>query len=130
MRRLLLAAVAAPLFTACTLTPDYERPDLEVPPDYVQPKPSGESVANMEWWDLFQDEQLQLLIRIALEENKDLGIALRAAEAAGMALPVSQLVQTMEQELMAAGHGDDDVSALHRWSAQTGHGGTISTPNG
>ncbi|MGB1622422.1 MAG: NAD(P)-dependent oxidoreductase [Synechococcus sp.] len=61
--------------------------------------------------------------------HKDLSIALGAAEAAGMALPVSQLVQTMEQQLMAAGHGDDDVSALHRWSAQTGHGGTISTPN-
>ena len=26
----------------------------------------------MPWWELYQDEELQNLIRIALEENKDL----------------------------------------------------------
>jgi len=30
------------------------------------------SMANMPWWELYQDEELQRLIRIALEENKDL----------------------------------------------------------
>jgi multidrug efflux system outer membrane protein len=30
------------------------------------------SLANMPWWELYQDEELQRLIRIALEENKDL----------------------------------------------------------
>ena len=62
--------------TGCTLTPDYERPGLDVPPEYVRPAPTGESIANLDWWELFRDEQLQELIRIALEENKDLGIAL------------------------------------------------------
>ncbi len=60
----------------CTLTPDYERPDLDVPPEYVRPTPTGESIANLDWWELFRDEQIQELIRIALEENKDLGITL------------------------------------------------------
>jgi multidrug efflux system outer membrane protein len=76
MRRLLFAALCVPLFTACALTPDYERPELEVPEDYRETAPAGETVANVEWWDLFQDDQLDLLIRTALEENKDLGIAL------------------------------------------------------
>jgi len=35
----------------------------------------GESLANTPWWDLFQDPELQSLIRIALEQNQDLGIA-------------------------------------------------------
>jgi multidrug efflux system outer membrane protein len=66
----------------CTLTPDYERPDLDVPQEYVEPAPAGESIANLDWWELFHDEQLQELIRTALDENKDLGIALaRIAEA-------------------------------------------------
>jgi multidrug efflux system outer membrane protein len=76
MRRLLLALLLPPLFTACALTPDYERPELDVPEDYRETAPPGETIANMAWWDLFQDNRLDLLIRAALEENKDLGIAL------------------------------------------------------
>jgi multidrug efflux system outer membrane protein len=76
MPRLLLAVLVLPLFTACTLTPDYERPELEVPEDYREAAPAGESIANVDWWDLFQDDQLDYLIRTALEENKDLAIAL------------------------------------------------------
>ncbi|MGB5543101.1 MAG: efflux transporter outer membrane subunit [Gammaproteobacteria bacterium] len=68
--------VALSLVTGCTLGPDYSRPDLDVPGAYVESAPSGESLADMSWWVLFRDEQLQSLIRTALEENKDLGIAL------------------------------------------------------
>jgi multidrug efflux system outer membrane protein len=60
----------------CTLTPDYERPPLDVPQEYVEPALAGESIANLDWWELFRDEQLQELIRVSLEENKDLGAAL------------------------------------------------------
>lgn len=47
--------------------------------------------------------------------RKDLAIALAAAEAQNLELPVSQLVAAMEDALIAAGHGDLDVSALARW---------------
>ena len=47
--------------------------------------------------------------------RKDLAIALAAAEAQNLELPVSQLVAAMEDTLIAAGHGDLDVSALARW---------------
>jgi multidrug efflux system outer membrane protein len=76
MSRLRLLVLLVPLVASCTLTPDYERPELDVPEEYIAQAPSGETVANLDWWELFQDEQLQLLIRTALEENKDLGIAL------------------------------------------------------
>jgi multidrug efflux system outer membrane protein len=72
----------------CTLTPDYERPELDVPQDFVQSDPGGESLANVEWWHLFQDEQLQQLINTALEENKDLGVALTRIESARQAVTV------------------------------------------
>lgn len=52
--------------------------------------------------------------RLALH-RKDLAIALEAAAAAGVKLPVSALVAAIEDELLAAGHGNDDVSALARW---------------
>lgn len=76
MWRSLGLVVLVPLVVSCTLTPDYERPELDVPAEYEVPGPSGDSVANLDWWQLFQDQQLELLIRTALEENKNLAIAL------------------------------------------------------
>ncbi|MCP9833584.1 MULTISPECIES: NAD(P)-dependent oxidoreductase [unclassified Cyanobium] len=47
--------------------------------------------------------------------RKDLAIALESAAAAGLELPVARQVAAMEDDLIAAGHGDEDVSALARW---------------
>jgi 3-hydroxyisobutyrate dehydrogenase-like beta-hydroxyacid dehydrogenase len=57
--------------------------------------------------------------RLALH-RKDLAIALEAAAAAGVELPLSRLVAAIEDELLEAGHGDDDVSALARWFGSAG----------
>ena len=46
--------------------------------------------------------------------HKDLGIALDAAGDVNLDLPVTQLVAELETGLMEQGHGDEDVSALHR----------------
>jgi len=78
--RFLSLLLLLPLVVSCTLTPDYERPELDVPEKYLAPSPAGETIANLDWWQLFQDDQLELLIRTALDENKDLGIALSRIE--------------------------------------------------
>jgi multidrug efflux system outer membrane protein len=62
------------------LGPDYQRPELDLPAAYVQPVAEGESLANLPWWELFRDEQLQALIRTALVENQDLRIAAARVE--------------------------------------------------
>jgi 3-hydroxyisobutyrate dehydrogenase-like beta-hydroxyacid dehydrogenase len=56
--------------------------------------------------------------RLALH-RKDLRIALAAAEDAGLELPLSALVAAIEDELLKAGHGNDDVSALARWFSRS-----------
>ena len=48
--------------------------------------------------------------------RKDLGIALEAAKAVQLNLPVTMLVEQLELDLIQNGHGDEDVSALHRWN--------------
>ena len=48
--------------------------------------------------------------------RKDLGIALDAAKAVQLDLPVTTLVEQLELDLINHGHGDEDVSALHRWN--------------
>jgi 3-hydroxyisobutyrate dehydrogenase len=51
--------------------------------------------------------------KVALH-RKDLGIALDLASQLGAALPVTALAAQLETGLMAAGHADDDMSALAR----------------
>tara|TARA_Y100001933_G_scaffold11269_1_gene9818 strand:- start:724 stop:1611 length:888 start_codon:yes stop_codon:yes gene_type:complete len=48
--------------------------------------------------------------------RKDLGIALDAAKAVQLDLPVTTLVEQMELDLINNGRGNEDVSALHRWN--------------
>lgn len=48
--------------------------------------------------------------------RKDLNIALEAARAVQLDLPVTTLVEQLELDLIQKGHGDEDVSALHRWN--------------
>ena len=73
--RFCLLAIAAVLLGGCTLGPDYERPELDLPASYVQPVEEGASFANTPWWELFDDPELKYLVELALIENQDLGIA-------------------------------------------------------
>jgi multidrug efflux system outer membrane protein len=93
LSRATLFAILAVLAGGCTLTPDYQRPELDVPGGYVEPVTPGPSIANLEWWELFGDEQLQALIRTALEENKDLGAALSRIAQARSALTIRRADQ-------------------------------------
>ena len=52
--------------------------------------------------------------------RKDLGIALDAARAVQLDLPVTKLVEQLELDLINNGYGDEDVSALHRWNPAKG----------
>jgi multidrug efflux system outer membrane protein len=73
MRSLVLAVLSLLLF-ACAMGPNYSRPDIPTSESFRMAEESKElpSLANMPWWELYRDEELQRLIRIALEENKDL----------------------------------------------------------
>jgi 3-hydroxyisobutyrate dehydrogenase-like beta-hydroxyacid dehydrogenase len=53
--------------------------------------------------------------------RKDLAIALAAATATGLELPISERVAHLEDQLIEAGYGDEDVSALARWYGSGGN---------
>ena len=76
--RVLVISLYLFMLGACTLGPDYERPPVAEPDSFrMQQGPTLEevSLADLGWWELFQDENLQALIRKALVENKDVRIA-------------------------------------------------------
>ena len=49
-----------------------------------------------------------------LLHRKDLGIAIELADELNVAVPAAMLVATLEDDLIASGHGDEDLSALAR----------------
>jgi 3-hydroxyisobutyrate dehydrogenase-like beta-hydroxyacid dehydrogenase len=59
------------------------------------------------------NQSYPLGFRVSLH-RKDLGIAVDEGRRAGLDLAVSELVAGQEDELVAEGHGDEDVSALAR----------------
>lgn len=80
--RSILLLLAVGLFaSACTVGPDYRRPEVSLPSTYrgadsgaATPAPPV-AFADVAWWELFADPDLQNLIRTALTENQDLQIA-------------------------------------------------------
>ncbi len=68
-------AMATALTAGCAMGPDYERPEVPVPEGYEQQAVPGESMANLDWWELFDDPILVDLIRAALLNNKEMTIA-------------------------------------------------------
>jgi multidrug efflux system outer membrane protein len=64
----------------CTMGPDYKRPDVPTSDSWRLAPGTSESIANMPWWELFKDEELQKLIHTALQENLDLRVAAAAVE--------------------------------------------------
>jgi multidrug efflux system outer membrane protein len=66
----------------CTVGPKYRRPAITVPDAYrgtTEPttvnQDKSASLRDQKWWEVFQDKQLQELIRTALRQNYDVRIA-------------------------------------------------------
>jgi outer membrane protein, multidrug efflux system len=75
--RPLIAIIAMIALAGCTVGPNYRRPQVAVPPAYRnagQP-PEAASIGDEKWWAVFQDPELQKLIRTALQQNYDVRIA-------------------------------------------------------
>ena len=72
----------------CMLGPNYRRPSYPVPASYrgqgpgVPSQPVDLSFGGVKWFEVFQDETLQELIRTALTENYDVQIAAQRVVAA------------------------------------------------
>ena len=85
----LYAAVATVLLlSGCQIWPDYLRPKMDVPAQYVQQgqqEATENQVAN-NWWTLYQDQELNALVAKALSNNKDIKIAVARIDEADAAL--------------------------------------------
>ena len=88
------AILASGLMAGCTVGPNYRRPAVQTPQTFRAPAPlpapEAASLADLKWWDVFQDEKLQELVRTALVENYDLRDAVARVEAARANLGITR----------------------------------------
>jgi multidrug efflux system outer membrane protein len=98
MRKTLVTFIltAATLTSACTVGPNYHRPVVQIPASFRAPSESQQaegqtaSFADLPWWQVFQDPQLQDLIRTGLKQNYDLQLAVERVNAARAQLGITR----------------------------------------
>jgi outer membrane protein, multidrug efflux system len=96
LARLTVAMLAASLVAGCMVGPNYHRPAVQTPTAYrdlgesspVQAQTA--SFADLPWWQVFQDPQLQELVRTALKQNYDLQLATERINAARAQLAITR----------------------------------------
>jgi multidrug efflux system outer membrane protein len=99
MRPLISVILASILIGGCTVGPNYHKPAVQTPTVYRDLRESPQAqeqaacFADLPWWQVFQDPQLQELIRTALKQNYDMQLATERinAERAQLSITRSQL---------------------------------------
>jgi outer membrane protein, multidrug efflux system len=94
LQPLISVIFASSLIGGCMVGPNYQRPEVQTPSVYrdlaANPQVQAQiaSYADLPWWQVFADPQLQGLISTALEQNYDLQIATERIVAARASLAV------------------------------------------
>jgi multidrug efflux system outer membrane protein len=91
-------ATAALVLSGCTVGPDYKRPQVAVPASFRTPQatetplPDSQtaSLADLKWFEVFRDAQLQTLIKTALTQNYDLRDAVARVDEARANLGITR----------------------------------------
>ena len=85
------------LLSGCMVGPDYHRPAVTTPDSFrgasAAIPPDKQSIAELSWFEVFNDEQLQELIRTALVQNYDLRDAIARVDAARANVGITQADQ-------------------------------------
>jgi multidrug efflux system outer membrane protein len=93
----MLLSLVITLLSGCAVGPRYQRPDVATPQTFRGAPASSpadtDSLGDLKWADVFQDEQLRELLRTALVQNYDLRDAVVRVQAARAALGITRADQ-------------------------------------
>jgi multidrug efflux system outer membrane protein len=86
LKKLAMTMIMLGTMAGCMVGPNYHKPAVQTPGVFRDlsdnPRAQASSFADLRWWQVFQDPQLQELIRTALKENYDLQLATERISAA------------------------------------------------
>ena len=83
----LLAPLFALLLSGCSLAPDYQRPEMDIPQTW---EASQSQALQNKWWERFGDPTLNALVDEALAGNKNVAQAMARVEQAQASLGVAR----------------------------------------
>src|SRR2546422_977954 len=115
----MLAMMFSGFVAGCSVGPNYHRPAVHTPTAFREPAENPQvqaqaaSYADLPWWQVFQDPQLQELIRTALKENYDLQLATERINAARAQVAISR------SHLFPQVQGNSDFSGGKEHNFQT-----------
>jgi len=114
MKFSLTAIPFALVLAGCAVGPNFERPHVPVPTSFRAPEPlppdQAASLADLKWFEVFKDSELQNLVRTGLAQNYDLRDAVTRVEQARANLGITRSNQLPQ---VSAG-GDIDFTRLSR----------------
>src|SRR5580658_9088627 len=123
LARAIVAMLVLGLIAGCAVGPNYHRPDVKTPAVYrdlgesspVQPQAA--SIADLPWWQVFQDPQLQQLVRVALKQNYDLELATERinAERAQLAVTRSNLFPQLSGDANFTGGREQNFQTYYNF---------------
>lgn len=102
----------------CRLGPNYARPEVAPPEAWVQPADTATSIANIPWWEMYDDPVLQDLIRAAIEQNLDVRIAAARIEEARARYGFTRADQYPRLDAVGVASESDGDDSLYLGEAQ------------
>jgi len=133
-----IVAIALLVFSGCAgMAPKYTRPEAPVPSEWPggaaykasAAKPDDKAVSEIKWQEFFVNEQLQKLIELALNNNRDLRIAaldiersqaLYRIQRADLFPTVIAAGSGIEQRVPAGVSGAGQSATVHQYSVDLG----------
>jgi multidrug efflux system outer membrane protein len=121
------AMLGSSLAGGCMVGPNYHRPAVQTPAAYrdlsenPQVQAQAASYADLPWWQVFQDPQLQELIRTALKQNYDLQLATERINAgrAEVAITRSSLFPQVQGEGNFSGGRENNFQTKYNFLTLT-----------
>jgi NodT family efflux transporter outer membrane factor (OMF) lipoprotein len=104
IRGSVIVAVGSALVAACTVGPDYRRPDVQTPTawrtdSYWRPAEPSHAPLQLDWWHAFGSDELDALEQRALAQNQTLAAASAHYEQAKATLTASTAQRLPELDL-------------------------------
>jgi outer membrane protein, multidrug efflux system len=127
LQALISVALASSLIGGCAVGPNYHRPVVQTPTAYrgLSGNPETQartaSFADLAWWQIFQDPQLQDLIRTALKQNYNMQLATERinAERAQLAIARSNLFPQAQGDANFTGGKEQNFQSKSNFLALT-----------
>ncbi len=92
MRNFLAITSLSAMLTACAVGPDYHRPDVKLPTEFIAgPMQVGAGATTGLWWHQINDPELEKLLQAARSANHDIRLALSRLNEARALARLSQL---------------------------------------